>query len=425
MKEKRLEPLGLTLYEETFPSGMKAFVLKLPGFKKTYATLGAHYGSVDSAFVTPSGEEQQVPDGIAHFLEHKLFEEEDGSVMDRFSELGAFSNAYTNYTSTTYLFSATERIDENLELLVDFVQKPWFTAESVEKEQGIIGQELRMYEDDPGWRVFHNVLSGLFVNHPVRIDIGGTVESIREITPQLLFDCHKTFYHPSNLVFFAVGDLEPQKVFATVGRHLKTQEPGGTIRRLRPPEPKEVHASRVEVRMPVGIPLIELGFKDKEGKPDLRREVATSLMLEAFIGRSTSLFTDLYAKGLLTDRFSAQYFTGEDFAATLMGGDTPDPDGLLAAIQEGIREARRTGIDKEVIERCRRRQIGEYIAIFDSPEAVAHAFVDTFHKGQDLFAFQGLLQSVTGEEVMDRLSHLADDNWTVSIVRPLEAATHS
>jgi len=420
VRTRELARVGLTLYSETFPSGMEAHVLPLPGYQKAHATLSAHYGSLDSHFVTPEGREVEVPAGIAHFLEHKLFESKDGSVMDRFSELGAFSNAYTNFTSTTYLFSATWEIEACLTLLMDFVQSARFTPESVAKEQGIIGQELRMYEDNPAWRVFHNLLEGLYARHPVRIDIGGTQESIREITPELLDICYRTFYHPSNLVFFAAGNLDPERTLHIVGEHIKGGAPRGPIQRLSPDEPREALEGRKEARMPVGVPLFEVGWKDGGVGGDLRKEIATSLMLETFIGRSTPLYQDLYAKGLLTDRFAPGYFSGPDFGVVLMGSDTQDVKGLETALLKAVDTARRSGLDEEIFRRCQRREIGETLALFDDPESVAHAFTDMVHKGQDLFEMLDLLGTISMDEVRERLSLLGEENRTVSVVLPRE-----
>ena len=416
MDRRRLEPMGVDLFSTTYPSGLQANVLVLPGFNKKYATLGTHYGSVDNAFRLGTGPVEDVPGGIAHFLEHKLFEDESGDVMGRFAELGAFCNAYTNYTSTVYLFSATTRFDEALALLVDFVQRGHFTKAGVDKEQGIIGQELRMYEDDPGWRVSHNLFDGLYQHHPIRVDIGGTVESISKITPELLSRCYRTFYHPSNLMFFAAGDVDPEKTFEIIGAHLAEAGPRPDIHVVRADEPFEAGQQRVVDRMPVSVPLFELGWKMDGGSRSLADDLAVSIMLETLIGHSSKLFMDLYERGLLTDRFGARHFAGEDFSLAVMSTDTKDPDGLLDGIMEGVARARSSGLDEEVFERVKRREIGDFIALFDHPEGTAYAFVETYHRGQDFSEVLDTLTNLSFEDVDGRLSALGEKNWTVSVV---------
>ena len=202
------EKIGETLYEYEHGSGLKVFFVKKPGYNKKTAMFGTNYGSIDNTFkVQGSDKEIVVPDGIAHFLEHKLFEQEDGNMLDKFSKLGASPNAYTSFNQTVYYFSCTDLFEENFSMLLDYVQNPWLTDENVEKEKGIIGQEIRMYEDNPNWRVFFNLLDCLYVNHPVKLDIAGTIESISKITKELLYDCYYTFYTPSNMVVVVVGDL--------------------------------------------------------------------------------------------------------------------------------------------------------------------------------------------------------------------------
>ena len=211
------EKLGETLYEYVHESGLKVLFVKKPGYNKKTAMFGTNYGSIDNVFkVQGSDKEIVVPDGIAHFLEHKLFEQEDGNMLDKFSKLGASPNAFTSFNQTVYYFSCADLFEENFRMLLSYVQNPWLTDENVEKEKGIIGQEIRMYEDNPNWRVFFNLLDCLYVNHPVKLDIAGSIESISKITKELLYDCYHTFYTPSNMVVVVVGDLVPEEVFSIV-----------------------------------------------------------------------------------------------------------------------------------------------------------------------------------------------------------------
>jgi predicted Zn-dependent peptidase len=232
--------LGERLFSKRSKNGLQIYVMPKKDYNKIFAMYSTHYGSIDSEFIVPdTGEHLKVPEGIAHFLEHKMFEMEYGNVFDKFAELGASSNAFTNYNNTTYLFSATSYFHENLQLLLEYVETPYFTEPSVEKEKGIIAQELRMYEDEPQWQVLFNLLKCLYYKHPVRIDIGGTVESIQKIDVDTLYKCYNTFYHPSNMIFFVIGCIEPEQVFELVEKNEATKGlvPQDDIKRIYPEEP--------------------------------------------------------------------------------------------------------------------------------------------------------------------------------------------
>ncbi|MCL5676748.1 MAG: insulinase family protein, partial [Firmicutes bacterium] len=305
------------LHGATLTSGLPVYVLPRGGVVRKFATFAVHYGSVDNQFVVPGeGQATSVPDGIAHFLEHKLFEEKEGNVFDRFAALGADCNAYTYYTTTTYLFDCTDNFEPALDILVDFVQDPYFTEENVAKEKGIIQQELRMYNDSPGWRVRANLMKGLYHVHPVRIDIGGTVESIQRIDRETLYRCYRTFYHPSNMALFVVGDVDPDRVIERVaGRMAKRKlAPQPPIERIFSPEPTGVRQQRTEEKMVVAQPILRIGFKDSDlgltGPDQLRKELISELVLDVFLGRGSSLYQELYEDGLVSDRFELGFEGG-------------------------------------------------------------------------------------------------------------------
>jgi predicted Zn-dependent peptidase len=368
--------LNESLYMRRLRSGVRAYVLPKPGFAKSFATLSARYGSIDSVFVPPGATEPlKVPDGIAHFLEHQLFEEEDGNAADRFAAIGADENAFTTFGQTTYLFSATERFEEGVDILARFVQNPYFTEQGVEKEKGIIEQEIRMRLDDPGTRAFHNLTESLFHAHPVRLPVEGSVASIRSITPALLETCYATFYHPEKMVFFAVGDIAPERLFERLEERLEPK-PGSPPRaRVYPEEPRLPACSYVEERAVVARPVLVLGIKEGSAGAEryLEREVETGLLLELLYGRSSAWHEKAYAEGLIDDHFASYYFGGPDFAATVIGGETSDPAALRARIEARFAELRRDGIDEAAFERLRRKAMGEFVALFDAPEAIALA----------------------------------------------------
>jgi predicted Zn-dependent peptidase len=413
-----------TVVRDRLPSGLAVAVVPRPGQRRTYATFATRYGSIDSHFRVPgTGEALSVPDGIAHFLEHKMFEAPDGDVFNRFAALGASANAYTEYTTTTYLFSTTAHGSECLDILLDFVQAPYFTPENVEKEKGIIEQEIRMYLDMPQDRLHSNLMRALYVAHPVRLDIAGTVESIQGITPDILYRCYETFYHPSNMLVFVVGDVDADQVLDQVRRDQARRQmtPSGPIERLLPEEPPQVAERRVEHRMPVHLPLVAIGYKDQVGSlagPELlRRDVVTSLLWAMVLGKSSPLYASLYEAGLVNDRLQARYEQGPTFGHSIVATETPDPDTLVARIQEGVASAPLT---EEALERAKRRELGDYVTVFNNPEALAYVYNAWHFRDTDPFLFPEILDAVTLEDVVTRRdTYLATAPTAVSVVLPL------
>lgn len=263
------EQLKETLYYEKLPNGLEVYILPKQGFNKTFATFTTKYGSMDNTFV-PLGKEEmiRVPDGIAHFLEHKLFEKEDHDAFQLFSKQGASANAFTSFTRTAYLFSCTSNVETNLNTLLNFVQEPYFSEQTVEKEKGIIGQEIQMYQDNPDWRLYFGLIDSLFVKHPIKIDIAGTIESISNITKDLLYECYETFYHPSNMLMFVVGAIDPEKTMDLVRENQakKDYKNQPEIVRSFEEEPEEVNERKMVISMPVQTPKCLVGVKANQLK---------------------------------------------------------------------------------------------------------------------------------------------------------------
>lgn len=432
--EKKKELRQFAALQETLSCyriypGLQLYVLPKAGYQNKYAAFSTHFGSIDSRFqVDGTGETVEVPEGVAHFLEHKLFEDERGNVFDRFAAYGASSNAFTTFTHTTYLFSATDHFTECLELLLDFVQEPYFTEESVANEQGIIAQEIRMYDDNPDWRIFFDLLQSLYHRHPVREDIAGTVESIAGITPDLLYRCYRRFYHPSNMALFVVGDLDPDEVYRQVedniARHNYREL--GEIIRLYPDEPETVSRRRITREMVVSEPLFNLGFKDPavkqlEGDDRLRREGAMEILLGIIFGSSEPLFNELYEELLIDDQFDADYTAEPGYGYVLIGGATRDPDLLYERIMGAIEKTKKAGIGEEQFERHRRSSLGRFMRRFNSLEFIAHNYLAYRFRGSDLFSYPDLLQRVTREEVGALLDEvLAPEKHALSVITPKE-----
>lgn len=424
--QKMYDPtINETFYYCVLENGLPVYILPKEGFHQKYAIFTTHYGSVDNRFQMP-GEKDilVVPDGIAHFLEHKMFELEGGNVFDQFAALGANVNAFTSYNTTSYLFDTVENFPEALELLLDFVQSIYLTDETVEKEKGIIEQEILMYDDDPDWIGHLHLLQGLFHKHPTRVDIAGTVESIYEIDRTLLEKCYRAFYHPSNMVLFLQGDFDPKEIIDQVDMNqarkgFNRQSP---IMRFSPDEPNTILKQWVEVNMPVSRPIYNLGFKEQKlglkGDQLLKQDLISSMLLEILVGKGSELYQELYAEGLIDDSFSVSFSGEADYGMTVLGGYTNNPNRLHEALQTGL--LKKVGnIKKEELERVRKRMIGDYITSFDSMKATAQNFVGYYFKDMNLFSELKLLNEITLEELEQRFTEQFDYQYhAVSVVYP-------
>lgn len=424
MQTKTFDQIQETLYTETLPNGLTVHLVPKRGFSKTYAVFTTRYGSIDSHFKTIGGEEVTVPDGIAHFLEHKMFDKKDRDVFREFSQNGASYNAFTSFTRTAYLFSSTDNIEKNLHLLLDFVQEPYFSDQSVEKEKGIIGQEITMYDDNPDWVVYMNLLKAMYQEYPVKKEIAGTIESISHITKETLYQCYETFYHPANMLLLVVGSFDPQEVIQLVrdNQSKKTFPPAPKIERIFPQEPSALAKQNVEQHLAVGLPKCLIGFKEAKnglsGNDLLKRELTTKLLLEILFGASSPAYQAMYDQGIITDSFDFDYSTERDYAYSIIGGDAPDPEKLVSSIQQVINDALQTGINTEAFERSKRKKIGHFIRACNSVEYIANQFTSYTFNGTDLFSVLPVLESITREEVEQRLrEHLRDEQMAVSIVR--------
>ncbi len=411
-----------TLWQEKLDNGLEVFILPKPGFTKTYATFTTRYGSIDNHFIPPGGEAIKVPDGIAHFLEHKMFEEPEGDIFSKFADQGASANAYTSFDRTVYLFTATHEIEANLDTLLHFVQNPYFTDENVEKEKGIIVQEIDMYRDNPDWRVYFGLIEAMYRKHPVHIDIAGTADSVRSITKEMLYDCYHTFYHPSNMTLFIVGGIDPQETMERVRQDQANKKfpPGGEIKRLFDQEPDQVKNEKKELELPVSLPKCLFGFKEEPGeqKDAVRKELASKLMLEALLGASSALYQQLYDDNLISDGFGHEYNTGPGYSFSIIGGETRDPDELVSRVSEALYEAADKGISSDIFERTRRKKIGAFLRMMNSPESIASEFTRYRHKGGDLFTLVEVYESLTLDEINERVKeHAKPYRRAISIVR--------
>jgi Peptidase M16 inactive domain./Insulinase (Peptidase family M16). len=422
MREIFNETIKEKMYHYEHESGLNVYVMPKKGFIKQYAMFATHYGSNDSQFIVP-GEKNKtlVPDGIAHFLEHKMFEEEEGSIFEEFSKNGASANAYTNFTTTAYLFSSTDNFYDNLKLLLDFVQRPYFTDENVEKEKGIIAQEIRMYDDDPSWRLFFNMLGGLYHLHPVKVDIAGTIESISKIDKDILYKCYRTFYHPSNMVLFAVGDIDINKVLDIVNNSVKADKRQGEIKRIYPNEPESINKNYVEQKMAVSMPLFNIGFKDNDvgygGKKLLKKDIVTQICLEILAGRSSDLYEELYNDGLIDSTFDTEYVGEIDHGYSIIGGQSNDPEAVKQAVLDKISKV--DSIDDSDLNRIKRKITGRFLKSFNSVESISHNFITYYMRGINILDYTTTIEEITHEDVINRFKTFFNEkNCVLSVIKP-------
>ncbi len=405
-------------YVLNHPSGLTIYVYPKEGYKSAYAIFGTKYGSVNTRFKIDGGEEITVPDGIAHYLEHKLFESEDGDAFARYAKTGANANAYTSFEKTCYLFSCTDKFEESLEILLDFVQSPYFTAETVAKEQGIIGQEIKMYDDSPSWRVMFNTLVGMYHKHPVRIDIAGTVESIAEITAEKLYECYNSFYNLNNMVLCVAGNVTVEQVLSVADRLLKPNEKH-VIENFFEDEPYEVAEKYVEQKFPVTIPMFYLGFKENIGSSAAtsKQLAYTDILLNILASPSSKLYNQLMDKGLINESFSYEYMEGPNYAAVLFGGESRNPKQAAEFIKDAVRDIKQNGIDKEAFELAKRSVYGNTISSFNSNENIANTLVDMHFNDRTIFDYVDAVADASVEDIEKRLTEILDpDNCTLSVV---------
>ncbi|MCB9899162.1 MAG: insulinase family protein [Planctomycetes bacterium] len=418
-------PLGEPVLHGTAASGLHVLINPRPEYERTFAALGTNFGSVDRV---SAADGQPVPEGLAHFLEHKLFEDAEGDVSDRFAQLGASTNAMTGFCGTTYIVSTVAEPLPSIDLLLDFVQDPWFTDALVQKEQGIIAQEIRMYDDDPDWRIFFGLLGCLYARHPVRDNIAGTVESIAEIDAATLRRCYDLFYHPTNLCLTVSGPVDPGQLAALVEADQAARPADGLPPHVRPPidEPAGVVTPRWTERLPVSRPRLLLGIKETvlggDGLSVARRQLTTRVLLDVLFGRSSRAFQDLYGEGLLDETFAASYSGEPGFGFTTLGGDTDEPERLEQRLRDVFARALRDGIDPGAHRRIRNKLYGMLLRATDSPETVCYELLSDHFRDAPPFCALSLVDSITEDDLLQRLrEHVRDDAIAVSVVLPTES----
>lgn len=407
---------------KVLPSGLTVIVRPMPGYSGTHVIYATRFGSIDRDFRLDD-KEVHLPAGVAHFLEHKMFEDQDGDAFAKFAKTGANANAFTAFDRTCYLFTATEQLDESLDVLLEMVGKPYFTQQTIDKEQGIIGQEIKMYDDDPQWRVLFNLLRALYHTHPIKDDIAGTVESIAEITPEYLYRCYNTFYNLNNMALCVSGSCNAAEVLALCDKMLKQSAPV-QVERVFEPEPDAIVQPAVEERLAVASPIFEFGIKEAvRGEHRSEKDLAvTEVLLDIMASDSSPLFRRLLDASLINEAsFSYEYFEGSGYGAVLFGGESSDPHAVCAAIREEMRRLKAEGVSEEDVRRSAKSLYGGNLAGLNSPEVIANAAMSMEFSGRELFRYIECFSEITAADVNARIQSLFNEDKTaVSVIWPLE-----
>ena len=406
-----------SFWQDTLSCGTVLRVIPRKGFAKTYAFYALNYGSIDTKF-SLDGKTYTTPGGVAHYLEHKMFDMPYGDAMNRFAELGGNPNAFTSHTMTAYYVECTEHLQENLQVLLEFVNTPYFTQSSVDKERGIIGQEIRMYHDSADSRVYDNLFDAMYHVHPVKVPIAGTEESIAGITPEILELCHKAFYATSNAMLCVMGDVEPEEIRELAERFLPAVKMSRGIADYGR-EPMTCLQSRVEDTMEVAMPTFVVGFKDtppSSGFDAIKREFTGDLAADLLLSASAPLYTRLYEEGLIESSFSAGYESLKGMCLFSAGGDSKDPDAVVEAI---LKEAEHAAVDKALFARLKKASLGRKLREMDSFESTCFRSAAYFFEGAEYFDSVAALQTVTEDDVEAYIrTVIRPENACVSVIRP-------
>ena len=410
------------IYVEKLENGLTVMIIPKKGVQKKYVIWGTNYGSNDSKFVVPGEtKETEVAKGVAHFLEHKMFEQENGvNSLDALTALGVDANAYTTNDHTAYLFECTENFYPALDELMDYVQHPYFTDENVEKEKGIIGQEIMMYDDYPEWKVYLNALEAMYYEHPVKLDITGTIETISHIDKDILYKCYNTFYNPSNMAMVICGDFEPETLLEEIKKRLIDKKANGEIKRIYPEEKEEIVKQKIEQNMDVSQPLFTIGIKDKlaETKERVRKHITIEILLNMIIGKSSKLYKELYDEGIIYTVPSLDYEFARGYAHVLITGKSPEPEKVYEKFKETIAKMKEQPIDNSEFNRIKKRIYGEYVKEYNDTSDIARMFLADYFKEINSFDYLEEISTINEQYVEQILKEVFDDNkMIISVIK--------
>ena len=423
MEKKLYERIGEEVFRATLPNGLPVYIVPKKGFSRKYALFATRYGGMDMRF-EKDGQWLDTPAGIAHYLEHKMFDTEEGNALQELAKNGAEPNAFTSNAITCYYFDATEKFYESLEILLSFVSVPYFTDESVQKEQGIIAQEIGMIEDNPEWQVYKQLMQALYHTSPARTPVAGSVESISHITAQTLYDCHKAFYTPANMCLVVVGDVKPERIIAAANQILPAKS-GPLIRRDYGAEEELTAAEHfVTAAMEVSMPTFLVGFKcppQHGGEEQHRFTAIGELACDVLMGESSPLYARLYAEGLINGSFGAAFDLLPGASYVYAGGDSKDPQAVAEAILAEARRLVSEGVDGDYYRRVVNANFGAALKALNSFESIAVSMAEGCFQGYDPYRFPEVYDSITVEDVLDFLrQNMTRDHMALSVITPKE-----
>ncbi|MDG0842267.1 insulinase family protein [Staphylococcus equorum] len=407
MNEKYYKQIDEKVYEAELNNGLKLFIIPKKGFQKTFVTYTTQFGSLDNKF-KPHGTDTYVtvPDGVAHFLEHKLFENEEEDLFTAFAEDNAQVNAFTSFDRTSYLFSATDNVDRNIKRLLTMVETPYFTKETVDKEKGIIEEEIKMYQEQPGYKLMFNTLKAMYETHPIRVDIAGSVESIYEITKDDLYLCYETFYHPSNMVLFVVGDVDADHIYEVIAEHENKRDKVNQSQIVRDAldEKSEVNEFNVTESMKLQSPRLMLGFKNEilknePNKAYVKRDLEMTLFYEMVFGEETDFYQKLLNQDLIDETFGYQFVLEPTYSFSVITSATQYPDKLKALLLAELENTQGKLSDEEAFSLLKKQFIGEFISGLNSPEYIANQYTKLYFEGVSLFDLLDIVESITLDSV--------------------------
>ena len=410
------------VYIEKLENGLTVMIIPKKGIQKKYIIWGTNYGSNDSVFILPGETEKtEVPKGVAHFLEHKMFEQENGkNSLDVLTSLGVNANAYTTNNHTAYLYECTDNFYEALDEFMDYIQHPYFTDENVEKEKGIIGQEIMMYDDYPDWKVYLNALECMYHINPIKLDITGTIETISHIDKDILYKCYNTFYNPSNMAMVISGDFEPESLLIEIKKRLIDKKANGEIKRIFENEPKEIAKERMIQNMEVSKPLFSIGIKDvpAEQKEKVKKHISIEILLNIIIGASSELYKKLYDMGNCYSVPSIEYDFDKTYAHIMITGQSNNPEKLYQMFKEQIKKITEEGIDEQEFERTKKMIYGEYIKEYNDITDISRMFLSDYFKGINSFEYLEEIGTLNLEYLNQVLKEVFNEkNMILSVVK--------
>ena len=423
MREIENKNIKEKCYMEKLENGLQVIIIPKKEIQKKYIIWATKFGSIDNTFIdSTTGEKVVIPDGVAHFLEHKMFEQKNGvDSLYVLMALGLDANAYTTNDHTAYLFECTDHFYEGLDELMDYVQNPYFTDQNVEKEKGIIGQEIGMYDDDPGWQLYINAMDCLYEKNPIKVDTAGTVETISGINPEMLYKCYNTFYHPSNMVLTVVGDFEPEAILVEIKKRLKDNEARGEITRIYPEEKLEINKKYAEKEMEVSLPLFMIGFKDNikdKYNEVVKRHIAIEIILNMLIGKSSNLYNELYKEGYLLSQPDLEYEFGNEYSHVLIGGQSKNPQKVYEKIAEKIQEMKNNDINVQEFNRIKKKIYGDYAVEYNNVADIGRMFTSDYIKGINSFEYMDKFEEIDAEYAKQVLKEIfTEDKMIMSVIK--------